>query len=172
MPNPADYNYADFLLPATLEMDAEAFAQFRKMSKRARSHHSGRTYGEGMQMLKCDEQSRHAKHGKWVFAEQSGKKHGTKTVVSSWRNPDPAPNEQGNDDILAMRPLPKFATGQSVLQWWASWMKDAVKMPRSFSGKSGRPKWYSGEIVAVKEYRSGHRYAGVWHGPCWLYYAN
>ena len=41
-------------------------------------------------------------------------------------------------------PEPKFKTGQSVLQWWSSWMQSAAETPRSYN-KKNRPAWFSAE---------------------------
>ena len=38
-----------------------------------------------------------------------------------------------------------FKCGQSVLQWWAPWMKDAVVTPKSYKRKN-RPACYSAEV--------------------------
>ena len=58
-------------------------------------------------------------------------------------------------------PEPKFKNGQSVLQWWADWMK-SVKEPPERYGKKGfkRPWWFSGEVCSFVKYGS-LRYAGV-----------
>ena len=41
-------------------------------------------------------------------------------------------------------PDPKFKCGQSVLQWYASWMKSAQQTPRTYNKKS-RPVWFSAD---------------------------
>ena len=40
---------------------------------------------------------------------------------------------------------PKFQNGESVIQWWASWMQTAKEAPKSYN-KSNRPAWFKGEI--------------------------
>ena len=48
--------------------------------------------------------------------------------------------------------------GQSVLQWWAPWMKDAPETPRHYNRRN-RPAWFSAEIADY--YRYGDiKYAG------------
>ena len=53
---------------------------------------------------------------------------------------------------------PKFKTGQSVLQWWSSWMKSATETPLSYN-KKNRPAWFSAEICSFNNYGT-IRYAG------------
>ena len=55
-------------------------------------------------------------------------------------------------------PDPKFKCGQSVLQWWASWMKSAQETPKTYN-RITRPRWFSAQIVEVMEYGT-IRYAG------------
>ena len=42
-----------------------------------------------------------------------------------------------------------FKCGQSVLQWWAPWMKDAEETPASYN-KKNRPAWFSAEVCSYK----------------------
>ena len=58
------------------------------------------------------------------------------------------------------RPAPKFANGQSAIQWWSTWMKDATELPISYNGKN-RPKWYSAEITAYVGWKEDRNYCGV-----------
>ena len=55
-------------------------------------------------------------------------------------------------------PNPKFRAGQSVLQWWASWMKSVQETPKNYKKKS-RPAWCSAEICSFNKYGT-IRYAG------------
>ena len=48
--------------------------------------------------------------------------------------------------------------GQSVLQWWAPWMKDAMETPPNYNRKN-RPSWFSAEITSYGGY-GDIRYAG------------
>jgi len=51
-----------------------------------------------------------------------------------------------------------FKCGQAVLQWWASWMKDAPETPSHYN-KKNRPAWFSAEVASYCGY--GHiKYAG------------
>ena len=51
-----------------------------------------------------------------------------------------------------------FKCGQSVLQWWASWMKDAKETPASYNKKT-RPAWFSAEVTSYCGY-GDIKYAG------------
>ena len=46
------------------------------------------------------------------------------------------------------RPAPLFRGGQSVHQWWASWMSGAYETPAGIKGKTGRPAWYSASVYS------------------------
>ena len=46
------------------------------------------------------------------------------------------------------RPEPLFKGGQSVHQWWASWMSGAYETPAGIKGKNGRPAWYSASVYS------------------------
>ena len=52
----------------------------------------------------------------------------------------------------ADRPPPKFLAGQSVHQWWASWMAGATTSPTGISGKTGRPAWYSASVLSWEQF--------------------
>jgi len=52
----------------------------------------------------------------------------------------------------ADRPPPKFLAGQSVHQWWASWMAGAATAPTGISGKTGRPAWYSASVLSWEQF--------------------
>ena len=56
-------------------------------------------------------------------------------------------------EILAL-----FKCGQSVLQWWAPWMKDATVTPIHYNRKN-RPAWFSAEIASYCGY-GDIKYAG------------
>jgi hypothetical protein len=58
-------------------------------------------------------------------------------------------------DVLpsgAPRPPPKFIGGQSVHQWWASWMAGAYESPSGIKGKTGRPAWYSASVFLWEQF--------------------
>ena len=55
-------------------------------------------------------------------------------------------------------PKPAFKQGQSVLHWWASWMKTAKQTPATYNTKH-RPSWYSAEVCTYARYGT-LRYAG------------
>ena len=56
-------------------------------------------------------------------------------------------------------PDPKFKCGQSVLWWWASWMKSAEETPKKYNRFTRRPRWYSVEVLSFEGYGT-IRYAG------------
>ncbi len=43
-----------------------------------------------------------------------------------------------------------FATGQSVLHWWAGWFKTATQ-PKMHAKGQGRPAWFDATIYAALE---------------------
>ena len=91
--------------------------------------------------------------------------------VAPSTNPDPMPVSDAPGDhqtcerineLDAQARGPKFGIGQSVMQWWASWMRDAETPPAS-QQKIYRPHWYRGEIFSHAEWKVDYRYAGVLH---------
>ena len=70
-----------------------------------------------------------------------------------------------------------FRPGQSILQWWAEWMKDCDTLgsaPKSYNNRKGtkfkRPAWFSGE-VAAGPFEDSIVYAGVpYKGECYQVY--
>ena len=55
-----------------------------------------------------------------------------------------------------------FATGQSVLNWWAPWFKDCGpgQHPKTYAKKK-RPLWYNSEIASEIGWRDDVPYAGA-----------
>ena len=51
-----------------------------------------------------------------------------------------------------------FKCGQPVLQWWASWFKDAEETPASYN-KKNRPAWFIAEVTSYCGYDE-IKYAG------------
>ena len=66
--------------------------------------------------------------------------------------PEPACEER-------KRSLPAFLPGQSIIQWWASWFKNADEPPKKYSKKK-RPAWFSGEVLTYNGYKA-IKYAGI-----------
>ena len=64
-------------------------------------------------------------------------------------------------------PKPRFAAGQSVLQWRADWFKNESPAPSHYSKKQ-RPTWFSGEILSPGVYMVDLMYAGMPHTG-WAY---
>ena len=66
-------------------------------------------------------------------------------------------HEQINDMMLGISvsctptnqddPGPKFRHGESVVQWWASWMASATTVPATYNA-GNRPAWFSAEVLA------------------------
>ena len=50
------------------------------------------------------------------------------------------------------KPEPLFIGGQSIHQWWASWMAGAYEVPAGIKGKSGRPAWYSASVFSWEQF--------------------
>ena len=50
------------------------------------------------------------------------------------------------------KPPPLFKGGQSVHQWWVSWMAGAYEVPAGIKGKSGRPAWYSASAFSWEQF--------------------
>ena len=46
------------------------------------------------------------------------------------------------------RPEPLFRGGQSIHQWWASWMSGAYETPAGIKGKHGRPAWCGASVYS------------------------
>ena len=66
---------------------------------------------------------------------------------------------------------PKFANGQAVFQWWASWFADkSITTPPASINQKGRPKWYSG-VVMAHQGLGDVLYAGLQHVSVHLYAA-
>ena len=63
---------------------------------------------------------------------------------------------------------PVFPNGASVIQWWASWMKDAKTPPAKYKGKK-RPAWFNAEILTYEGFGS-ILYAGVFHEDVHIYH--
>jgi len=58
---------------------------------------------------------------------------------------------------IAPPPVEQFSPGQSVLQWWASWFKDCVALPKQYGKKKKRPTWFSGEVSETKNAPASHK---------------
>ena len=68
----------------------------------------------------------------------------------------------------ANRSEPRFANGESVLQWWAPWFATAQSPPTTYKEKH-RPAWYMGEILAYRGLGT-MVHAGVQHRFTHFYY--
>ena len=63
-----------------------------------------------------------------------------------------------SQEIRVEIPPAVFKCGQSVLQWWAPWMKDAAATPGHYKHKN-RPAWFSAEVTSYVRYGE-IKYAG------------
>ena len=68
--------------------------------------------------------------------------------------------ELASREVGPARPERLYGPGQSAIQWWASWMKEAPELPQSYN-KSNRPKWYSAEVTAYVGWIIDRKYCGV-----------
>ena len=46
------------------------------------------------------------------------------------------------------KPEPLYKGGQSIHQWWATWMSGSYETPLGIKGKTGRPAWYSASVYS------------------------
>lgn len=122
---------------------------YTSLSKRQKDKLRGKWYGEWRQMERGDRESK-------IF--QSIDKENAKMQKSIEKLRDNLRRKRKRERL----PDPKFKNGQSVLQWWAQWMKSAKEPPKKYGGKKGfaRPAWYSGDVLAFQEYGT-ILYAGV-----------
>ena len=65
---------------------------------------------------------------------------------------------QATSSSSSRDPEAKFGNGQSVLNWWASWFREAVEPPTKIKGRQ-RPKWYDSNIICQRGIMGVH-YAG------------
>ena len=130
-------------LPISQQLDDEARAAYNKMSKKAKRQEGGWNNAERNAMRRTDVESA----GSLAIA----------ALAAHFRTP-PAPT--------TTRPL--FKNGQSIIQWWASWMSEADEIPKSYAGNN-RPKWFNGEVCTYFNFGT-IRYAGVTQAPDHLYY--
>ena len=129
-----------------------------KTSKKLKKTEKGWAFGEGRVMIKADFESR-------VMCLELGRggllqrlQEAEELYELALQKTVPAPAEV---------PEPKFAPGQSVLQWWAGWFS-AQKEPKLHYNKKERPSWYSGEIASPAQWQSEIVYAGVAYTG-WVY---
>ena len=67
--------------------------------------------------------------------------------------------------LMGAHPLPRkplFREGQSVMQWWAVWMKDAPlnELPGSYA-KRKRPAWFKADVLVVEPEPRDIVYCGI-----------
>ena len=127
-------------------LDEEAEAAFAAMSKRVKTQQRGWLCGERKVMARMDRESK-------IF-QQIDKMHDDLRFYQQERE-----TQLGLGTII---PRPKFMCGQSVLQWWAGWMKTAQTMPTRYSNKDSeckRPAWFSGEVLSFHSWGT-IKYAG------------
>ena len=81
-------------------------------------------------------------------------------AADAMRRIDEASQEIKPGDAAAAGVVPLFHAGQSVLQWWASWFKEA-QTPLQHYHKKQRPELFSGEICNPGVYVESMVYAGM-----------
>ena len=86
-------------------------------------------------------------------------------ILVSKSAPGPSPPMGGE-----AHPPPLFKNGQSVCQWWASWMKGALAPPESYNKKQ-RPAWFSAEVCTWNGWTS-IQYAGIQQPECHTYHVH
>ena len=119
------------------ELDEEAFAKYAALSKRAKTEARCKFMAEERNMARGDRESKVFQQIDLMHAEIKR----LKEAATGVKIPDP-----------------KFRTGQSVLQWWSPWMKNAEETPPTYN-KKNRPAWFSAEAL-VRKRRSAH--PGMW----------
>ena len=117
--------------------DAEAVQVYQNLSKRKRAEQRAWFMGNERNMARGDRESK-------VFQQIDAMHAESKRYRE----------EKAGCAI----PEPKFKTGQSVLQWWAGWMKSASETPPTYNKKL-RPAWFSAEVCSYHKYDT-IRYAG------------
>ena len=125
--------------------DVEALVEFKKMSKRRRGEIRGKQRGEANAMQAADILSSIARDldKAAVTQDRSG-------YVRGYMARADLTAKTGRASSVARLPAPKFAVGQSVLEWWASWFTScALGAAPKQHGKRTRPNWYVGEVVSL-----------------------
>ena len=117
-----------------------------RLSKRQRDQEAGFVHMEQVRMARAHKESA-AQETIAQLQVQARQASGQASASSGSAAADPSP--------------PKFATGQSVLHWWSSWMEKAETPPKQLK-KKARPAWFDATIVASVGIRSV-RYAGFVH---------
>ena len=137
------------------ELDEEADAWHKAQSKRARKAMQGPQHMDGKNM-KREDQVAQLLRAAWISEDE--KEAALRKLMASEAEVEELSRrkEQPPDDSDP----PVFSPGQSVLQWWAGWFKDATE-PKLHYKKSQRPTWYSGEIVNPAQYMTDFKYAGM-----------
>ena len=117
--------------------DAAGKQYMRDLPKRQRDRERGWWHGECFHMAREDRNSKAQQSIDQMQAE-----------LTSYRE----------REFATSIPKPRFRAGQSVLQWWAPWMKKADALPQNYN-KKNRPAWFSAEICSYETYGS-LKYAG------------
>ena len=129
-------------------IDLHSYTQFMQQCKRARKGQNGREHAEGKVMKNQDLWS-HAMRRVFTLNAVLVDLGSKETDMAS------SPGMQDSADRV-----PLFRPGQSVLQWWAGWFKNAVN-PKGHYNKGERPTWFSGEIISPGVYVESMVYAGM-----------
>jgi len=133
---------------AIMARDLEAVLDFENdFSSRQRKKFRHAQMLEGLNMARGDRESA-------TFQKIDKLRGFTSTLQKSLK--------RKHDQLQQQRhPAPKFKAGQSIVQWWADWMKSVKEPPAGYGKKTyKRPSWYVGDVLAFVRYGTS-RYAGV-----------
>ena len=122
---------------AVRQRDQEAREYYQHLSKRQKTVERGWLHAEWRNMARGDRESR---------------------IYQTIDNMHADLRAYKEMELKVAVPDPKFKCGQSVLQWWAGWMKSAEETPQTYKKKL-RLAWFSAEVCSLKEYGT-IRYAG------------
>ena len=122
---------------AVRQRDQEALEYYQNLPKRQKTVERGWLHAEWRNMARGDRESRIFQTIDIMLADLRAYKE---------------------MELKVAVPDAKFKCGQSVLQWWAGWMKSAEETPQTYK-KTLRPAWFSAEVCSYKEYGT-MKYAG------------
>jgi len=96
----------------------------------------------------------------WILGEHRNMKRGDREskIYMTIDVMHEQPRRYRSQELRVEIPAAAFMCGQSVLQWWAPWMKDAPETPPHYNRKN-RPAWFSAEILSYCGY-GDIKYAG------------
>ena len=120
------------ILAEAMAMDSEGVEAYENLSRRKRAKARSHFLSETRYMAIADRQS--------SVQQQIDRMHDTIRRLTE---------ERVGHEVPAQR----FKNGQSVLQWWAPWMKNAQETPATYN-KKNRPAWFSAEVCSFRGFES------------------